>query len=139
VIFAPLARTGVRPPEIYDSCDIDSGADAVVRLQDGVARRGLKAKVANRIRAIDRRQRTGERVIRDEAAASCAHIREAARVECVAGLAVVRERIAQHQRSVIREAVIEFAGGFRLRSRNGKEIGCARAGGKARKRSPGEK
>ncbi len=48
---------------------------------------------------------------------------ETAGVEGVARFLIVGEGVAQHQRGIFRELVVEFAGGFRLFAGNGREGG----------------
>src|SRR5258705_270859 len=50
VVFAACAVSCVGRPESNYPCDINSGTEAFIRAQHGVARGGLKPKIANRFR-----------------------------------------------------------------------------------------
>ena len=77
MIFTALVEPGIRPPEIHQSGDVDFRSGGVVGAQHGMARGRFKPQIAHSGCPVSRRERTGEHIVADEAAAARAYVGQA--------------------------------------------------------------
>src|SRR5262249_14929555 len=108
VILPPTAITLIGPAEIDQSVDVDLRSGLIVGAEGHSARRDLKAQIADRLLTNKRDERPDQRMVGGEAAAARAGVGEPARIESIARLAIIGERIAQHGRAPLIELVVDL-------------------------------
>src|SRR5215469_4499179 len=132
VRFSATAVSLVWATEIQEAGDVDAGNVGVVRAEHSAAVCDLKAQIAHRLRRENCRPRTDNGFIPDEAAAPCARVGPARRIEGVTRFTIVRERISKHEGILRVELMIDLRGRLCFRPRYWKQTVVDVEAGKSR-------